>query len=90
MQKLANNSRRSRLAANKGAALERLCGLLGLDKSESIAFGDDTNGISMLRAAGMGVAMGNGKDAVKEAADMVTLSNDEAGLAKALEKLMGE
>lgn len=87
---LYNNIEINSLAANKGEALGRLCDILGIDRGESIAFGDDTNDISMLRAAGMGVAMGNGKDVVKAAADMVTLSNDEAGLAKALERLLAE
>ena len=85
---LYNNIEINCLEANKGAALERLCGILGVEREESIAFGDDTNDMSMLRAAGVGVAMGNAKDIVKAAADMVTLTNDEAGLAKALEKLI--
>lgn len=85
---LYNNIEINCLEANKGAALERLCGILGVEREKSIAFGDDTNDISMLRAAGVGVAMGNAKDIVKAAADMVTLTNDEAGLAKALEKLI--
>ena len=85
---LYNNIEINCSEANKGAALERLCGILGVEREESIAFGDDTNDMSMLRAAGVGVAMGNAKDIVKAAADMVTLTNDEAGLAKALEKLI--
>ena len=85
---LYNNIEINCSEANKGAALERLCGILGVEREKSIAFGDDTNDMSMLRAAGMGVAMGNAKDIVKAAADMVTLTNDEAGLAKALEKLI--
>lgn len=87
---LYNNIEINCLEANKGAALERLCGILGVEREKSIAFGDDTNDMSMLRAAGMGVAMGNAKDIVKAAADMVTLTNDEAGLAKALETLLAE
>ena len=42
----------------------------------------------MLEAAGMGVAMGNAQEAVKQAADMVTLSNNEDGIAAALEQLL--
>ena len=55
-----------------------------------MAFGDAENDIPMLRAAGVGVAMGNADPAVKAAADMVTLSNNEDGIAAALEKLLVE
>ena len=85
---LYNNIEINCLKANKGDALTRLCTLLSIDPAECIAFGDDTNDMSMLRAAGMGVAMGNARDSLKAAADMVTLTNDEAGLSKALEGLI--
>ena len=73
---------------NKGQGIRDICGVLGLDPAEVIAFGDAENDIPMLRAAGMGVAMGNAQDAVKAAADMVTLSNNDDGIADALEKLI--
>lgn len=63
---------------------------LGLAPEEVVAFGDAENDIPMLRAAGVGVAMGNADPAVKAAADMVTLSNNEDGIAAALEKLLAE
>ena len=50
-----------------------------------MAFGDGENDISMLEAAGIGVAMGNAEDSVKEAADLVTLENDRDGVAYAIE-----
>lgn len=53
-----------------------------------MAFGDGQNDIPMLRLAGVGVAMANATDEVKSAADMVTLSNNEDGIAAALEDLL--
>ena len=73
---------------NKGQGIRDICGVLGICPEQVITFGDAQNDIPMLRAAGMGVAMGNATDAVKEAADMVTLSNNEDGIAAALEKLL--
>jgi len=60
----------------------------GIDPSELVAFGDGQNDIPMLRLAGVGVAMANATDEVKNAADMVTLSNNEDGIAAALEDLL--
>ena len=73
---------------NKGQGIRDICGVLGMEPAEVISFGDAANDIPMLKAAGMGVAMGNADAAVKEAADMVTLSNNEDGIAAALEKLL--
>ena len=67
---------------NKGQGIRDICSVLGIDPSEVISFGDAANDIPMLVAAGMGVAMGNASEAVKEAADMVTLSNNEDGLQR--------
>lgn len=73
---------------NKGQGIRDICSVLGMDPSEVISFGDAENDIPMLKAAGMGVAMGNSTEAVKQAADMVTLTNNEDGIAAALEKLI--
>ena len=73
---------------NKGQGIRDICGVLGIDTAQVIAFGDAENDIPMLHTAGMGVAMGNAAEAVKKAADMVTLSNNEDGIAAALEKLI--
>ena len=73
---------------NKGQGIRDICKVLGIDPAEVISFGDAANDIPMLREAGMGVAMGNAAEAVKAAADMVTLSNNEDGIAAALEKLL--
>jgi len=74
--------------ANKGDALRYLCEYLDVPIENSIAFGDDLNDIPMIEAAGTGVAMGNANDAVKAAANMITLTNNEAGVADALIKLL--
>ena len=73
---------------NKGQGIFDVCRALGIRPEEVIAFGDAENDIPMLRAAGMGVAMGNATEAVKAAADMVTLTNNEDGIAAALEMLL--
>ena len=74
--------------AQKGIALERLAEQLGVPREETMAFGDDLNDLSMLRAAGIGVAMGNAGEEIKAAADRVTASCDENGVAAALEELL--
>ena len=73
---------------NKGQGIRDICAVLGIQPAQVISFGDAANDIPMLREAGMGVAMGNASDAVKAAADMVTLSNNDDGIAAALEKLL--
>lgn len=73
--------------ANKGEALARLCAALGVDPAETLAFGDGTNDLSLLRAAGIGVAMGNAAPELKAAASLVTSTNDDAGVAAVLRAL---
>ena len=72
---------------NKGQGLLDICRYLGIDAGNTVAFGDSENDIPMIRAAGVGVAMGNAEQAVREAAGMTTLSNNEDGIAYALKKL---
>lgn len=74
---------------DKGRALAGALPKLGIDASEVIAFGDGQNDVSMLRWAGTGVAMGNAVDEAKAAADMVTASNNEDGIALALAEFLG-
>lgn len=73
---------------NKGQGVVDICKVLGIRAEEVIAFGDAENDIPMLQTAGMGIAMGNATVAVKAIADMVTLTNNEDGIAAALEKLL--
>ena len=77
-------------AANKGDALCSLCAALGIPIEETLAFGDGTNDLSLIRAAGRGAAMGNADFSVKAAADAVCDDNEHDGLAKYLEKLLEE
>ena len=73
---------------NKGQGLKDVCHALGISVCETISFGDAANDIPMIREAGVGVAMGNASREVKQAADMVTATNNEDGIAAALEKLL--
>jgi hypothetical protein len=73
---------------HKGQGLRDVCRLAGVPLAEAIAFGDAENDIAMIEAAGVGVAMGNADPRVKAAADRVTLSNNEDGIAAALEALL--
>ncbi len=68
----------------KAAGIREVCRLLEIDLSQVVAVGDSMNDIDMIRAAGLGVAMGNAQDAVKAAADLVTASNDRDGVAQVI------
>jgi Cof subfamily protein (haloacid dehalogenase superfamily) len=72
--------------ATKAAAIEWTAGYLGLEPRGILAIGDSPNDVPMLRAACLGVAMGNAAPLVAEAADVVTLSNNEDGVAEAIER----
>lgn len=72
---------------NKGSAAKQLCQILGIPIADSIAVGDAENDISMIRSAGLGVAMANGSEEAKAAADYVTArDNDHDGVAEVIEK----
>ncbi|MCL2865180.1 MAG: Cof-type HAD-IIB family hydrolase [Lachnospiraceae bacterium] len=73
---------------DKGSGLLELAELLGIKDSEIMAFGDNNNDLKMLERVGFGIAMANGSDDVKEVADYITLSNDQDGVGKALEKFI--
>ncbi|MCL2391811.1 MAG: Cof-type HAD-IIB family hydrolase [Oscillospiraceae bacterium] len=74
--------------AGKGAALERVGKLFGIDRNEMIAVGDGYNDISMLCYAGLGVAMENAPDDVKAVCEHVTLSNNDDGVAAVIEQFI--
>jgi hydroxymethylpyrimidine pyrophosphatase-like HAD family hydrolase len=71
--------------ATKGWALLRLCEHFGIDPSETAAFGDAPNDLPLIQAAGLGVAMANAREAVREAADLIAPSNEEDGVAQVIE-----
>ncbi|GIO67391.1 Cof-type HAD-IIB family hydrolase [Paenibacillus cookii] len=73
---------------DKGTSLHQLIGRLGIKQEEVIAMGDSSNDLPMIRFAGLGVAMGNARDEIKEAADYVTDSNMDDGVAKVIEKFV--
>jgi Cof subfamily protein (haloacid dehalogenase superfamily) len=72
----------------KWSAIRRLAMSWQIDPSEICAVGDDVNDIPMIRAAGLGVAMGNALPVVKAAADRIAPSHDEDGLAEVVEWLL--
>ena len=83
---LTNNLEVNVAAANKGNALKVLCDHLGIDISDTIAFGDSGNDLTLLEMAGIGVAMCNGTEEVKNRADRISaLSNDQDGVGDFLE-----
>ncbi len=72
--------------ASKGAALKTLIKDLGVSSESVMAIGDAENDIEMIQLAGIGVAVGNAGQAVKDAADVVVASNDADGVAEAVER----
>jgi len=75
------------LNIDKANGLAVLLQKIGISPAEMMAFGDANNDMSMLQFAGMGIAMSNANDDVKAVADYITLSNDEDGVADAIERL---
>ncbi|MEH7108310.1 MULTISPECIES: sugar-phosphatase [Bacillaceae] len=73
---------------NKGNAVKQLAEKLSIKREEVICIGDGENDLSMVEYAGCGVAMGNAEPSVKKAAEFQTLSNNENGVAYAIEKLI--
>lgn len=74
------------MGVEKASSLAKLLSILKYDRSNLMACGDGLNDLTMLEYAGLGVAMGNGCQEAKEIADVVTLSNEEDGVALAVEK----
>jgi len=72
---------------SKGSALRRVAALLGVAREEIIAFGDSHNDLTMFAYAGLAVAMRNATPEVRAGADLVAESNEEDGVAAALERL---
>jgi Cof subfamily protein (haloacid dehalogenase superfamily) len=72
------------LGIDKSVGIEKMNALYGITQEETMAFGDGGNDISMIRYAGIGVAMGNAEEKVKQSADYVTSSVDDDGIGAAL------
>ena len=75
-------------SATKGDALKFMMDYLGIEKEEVMSFGDGHNDISMIQAAGIGVAMSNAEKDLQDVADYITCSNEEDGVAKAIRKFV--
>lgn len=71
---------------SKGLSLKYLCDKLNIDRKNVIAIGDNENDISMIEFAGLGVAMGNGEEIVKNKADIITDTNENDGVAQIIEE----
>ncbi|UQZ74300.1 HAD family hydrolase [Niallia circulans] len=71
---------------SKSLAIIRTLDFFGIDKSEAIAFGDGENDIDMLELVGLGIAMGNGNEKLKNVADFVTKPSSKDGIYYALKK----
>ena len=78
------------MSAHKGAGLRWLCAHLGVDVADTVAFGDASNDVTMLEAAGDGVAMANAILEAVAAADHTTSSCDDSGVARYLMPLLAQ
>jgi len=76
--------------ASKAIAMEKIGEYYGIRQSEMIAVGDGYNDLSMIEYAGLGVAMANSPDEVKQKADYITLSNEEDGVAHVIHKFLSD
>lgn len=76
------------LGASKGRGVQMLLDDLGIQPEEMLAIGDGENDLEMLQMAGIGVAMGNGRTAVKSIADYITADNNHSGVAEAIERFV--
>lgn len=73
---------------SKETGVRRVCELLGITMDQVMAVGDNLNDQRLIRAAGLGVAMGNADEELKQIANVVTESNEEDGVAKAIERYL--
>lgn len=73
---------------DKALSLERLLEQLGITREQMIACGDGYNDLTMVKYAGLGVAMGNAVLPVRKAADYITLTNEEDGIEHVVEKFL--
>ena len=85
---ISNNLEINALGATKGDGILRLASHLGISPGQTMGIGDGENDLSMILKAGVGVAMKNGSKELIEAADYVTGTNDEDGVASVIRKLV--
>ena len=75
--------------SSKGKLLLKLAEILGVDRAKTIAVGDYNNDVSMIREAGVGIAVANAVEEAKAAADIVTVSNEESAIARIISMIDG-
>lgn len=85
---LKNNMEATAKNADKGEALKEICKIIGISTDEAMCFGDSKNDCEMMHAAKFSFAMGNATKECKAAANYLTASNADDGLAKAVEKFV--
>jgi Cof subfamily protein (haloacid dehalogenase superfamily) len=85
---IPNNLEINALGASKGEAIYRLADHLGISRDQTMAIGDGENDFTMIRMAGVGVAMKNGSKELQAEANYVTETNDEDGVAAAIYRLV--
>ncbi len=85
---LANNLEIMNRNVSKKTAIEYLAKRLGIEPMEIVTIGDNANDLSMIEYAGLGIAMGNAISKLRSAADYVTDTNNNDGVAKAIEKFI--
>lgn len=82
----ANFIEMTNIKSTKGFALEKFANLYNIKMEEIITIGDSYNDLSMIKCAGLGICMENGREDVKKVADYITLSNEEDGVAEVINK----
>lgn len=85
---LSNNLEINKQGADKGTALMWLANHLGILPEETMAMGDSNNDTTMIKKAGIGVAMGNAIQEIKDIANEITLTNEEDGVAFSIRKYL--
>ncbi|WP_128896296.1 Cof-type HAD-IIB family hydrolase [Longirhabdus pacifica] len=73
---------------HKASGLEKVGAMLDISMKEMVAMGDSLNDATMIRKAGLGIAMGNAQQEVKDMADLVTVTNEENGVAKVIQEII--
>lgn len=87
-QSMKDNLEVMNKGVTKGSAVKRLAQMYGIDREEIIAIGDNENDMSMIEYAGMGIAMGNAEESLKNVADYITGDYQEDGVAEAIERFI--
>lgn len=87
-QSMNNNLEVMNKGVTKGSAVKILAQMYGIDREEIIAIGDNENDMSMIEYAGLGIAMGNAEESLKNVADYITGDYQEDGVAEAIEKFI--